>query len=156
MQKTCFFIGHRDADRTIVFPLLQKIEHCITADGVLTFVVGSYGNFDAMAARAVLELKKQYPPISLIRLLPYHPVDRPDTLPEGFDSTLYPVGMESVPKRVAIPRANRWMIDHATHLIAYVQHPASNAQNLLNYAKSRAQKHKLCIVQLFCGEENRS
>ena len=36
-------------------------------------------------------------------------VERPIPTPEGFDRTLYPDGMETVPKRLAIVRANYWM-----------------------------------------------
>ena len=56
-----------------------------------------------------------------------------ETLP-GFDGTFYPPGMESVPRRYAIVRANRYMIDHVDYLIAYAWHPASNAKELTAYA----------------------
>ena len=36
----------------------------------------------------------------------------------GFDSTFYPPGMESVPRKVAIVRANRYVVDHVDYLIA--------------------------------------
>ena len=49
----------------------------------------------------------------------------------------YPPGMEKVPRRYAIVRANQHMVDHIDYLIAYVWHPASNARNLLEYAQKR-------------------
>ncbi len=55
-----------------------------------------------------------------------HPFDRPIPTPPGFDGTFYPPGMETVPKRAAIVRANRYMVDHSDYLIAYAWHPASN------------------------------
>ena len=45
--------------------------------------------------------------------------------------------MEYVPRRLAIVRANRYMIDHVDFLIAYVWHPASNAQDLMEYAQKK-------------------
>jgi hypothetical protein len=42
--------------------------------------------------------------------------------------------MEKVPRRFAIPHANRYMVDHSDYLIAYAWHPASNARNLVDYA----------------------
>ena len=42
--------------------------------------------------------------------------------------------MESVPRKIAIVRANRYVVDHVDYLIAYAWHPASNAQELLEYA----------------------
>ena len=72
--------------------------------------------------------------IYLVLLLSYHPAERPIETPPGFDGTFYPPGMESVPRRYAIVRANRYMIDHVDYLIAYAWHPASNAKELTAYA----------------------
>ena len=49
--------------------------------------------------------------------------------------SFYPPGMEKVPKRFAIVRANRYMVAHCDYLIAYVWHTASNARELLEYAQ---------------------
>ena len=64
----------------------------------------------------------------------------------GFDSTFYPPGMESVPRKVAIVRANRYVVDHVDYLIAYAWHPASNARELVEYAKRRVKKGSLFIT----------
>lgn len=85
--------------------LADEVEHHITAHGVTSFFVGHYGNFDNMAAAAVIEAKKRHPEVTLTLLLPYHPFDRPIPQPDGFDGTFYPPGMERVPKRFAIVRA---------------------------------------------------
>ena len=47
-------------------------------------------------------------------LIPYHPAERPVETPPGFDGTFYPPGIESVPRRYAIVRANRYMVDHVS------------------------------------------
>lgn len=60
--------------------------------------------------------------------------------PEGFDGTYYPPDMECVPRRVAIVRANRYMVDHVDYLIAYAWHPASNARDLVEYALKKGSK----------------
>ena len=73
--------------------------------------------------------------MTLTLLLPYHPYDRPTPTPPGFDGTFYPPGMETVPKRAAIVRANRYMVEHSDYLIAYAWHPASNAQDLVVHAQ---------------------
>lgn len=133
-MKSCFFIGHREASEEIFSALTEAVEHHIVHCGVTEFIVGNYGGFDQMAARAVISAKASHPEISLLLLLPYHPAERPiETLP-GFDGTFYPPGMESVPRRYAIVRANRYMIDHVDYLIAYAWHPASNAKELTAYA----------------------
>lgn len=137
MDRSCFFIGHREADGSLRPALAQAVERHITEYGVTDFFVGHYGGFDALAAGVVRESKKRHPEVTLTLLLPYHPYDQPIPTPAGFDGTFYPSDMERVPKRVAIVRANRWMVDHTTHLIAYAWHPASNARDLLEYAHRR-------------------
>ena len=84
--KTCFYIGHRDAPDTIYPALLAEVERHITELGVGEFIVGHYGRFDSLAARAVKELKAQYSEVELTLLLPYHPAKRPIQKPEEFDS----------------------------------------------------------------------
>lgn len=90
-----------------------------------------------MAAKAVIAAKAVHPEIILLLLLPYHPAERPIETPPGFDGTFYPPGMESVPRRYAIARANRYMVNHADYLIAYAWHPGSNARNLVDYAQEK-------------------
>ena len=87
-----------------------------------------------MAAKAVIAAKEQHPDITLSMLIPYHPAERPVETPQGFDNTFYPPGMEKVPRKLAIVRANRYMVDHVDYLIAYAWHPASNARDLVEYA----------------------
>ena len=120
--------------RGILFSAYRGCEHHIVHCGVTEFIVGNYGGFDRMAARAVISAKALYPGITLLLLLSYHPAERPIETPPGFDGTFYPPGMESVPRRYAIVRANRYMIDHVDYLIAYAWHPASNAKELTAYA----------------------
>lgn len=110
--------------------------------------MGQYGNFDRLAARVLADSKMKHSEIILLLLAPYHPADRPVTAPPGFDGIYYPEGMETVPKRLAIIRANRYMIDHSDCLIAYVWHPASNARELLTYAKKREERGLLYVENL--------
>lgn len=116
---------------------MDEVEHHITEYGVNAFYVGHYGRFDALATSAVIAAKKRHPEVTLTLLLPYHLFDRPIPTPEGFDGTFYPPGMETVPRRAAIVRANHYMVDNSTHLIAYAWHPASNARELVEYAQRR-------------------
>ena len=144
----CFFIGHREAGEELLSVLTEAVERHIIEYGVTEFVVGQYGNFDRLSAKVVKAAKKRHPTVTLTLLLPYHPYDRPMPVPEGFDRTYYPPGMETVPKRAAIVRANRYMVDNSTHLIAYVWHPGSNAKNLLEYAQTRERNGMIHIENL--------
>lgn len=144
--KSCFFIGHRETSEEIYPALYAAVEQHILEYGVTEFIVGHYGGFDRLAASAVKEAKRFYPEVKLILLLPYHPAERPISTPDGFDGTFYPPGMESVPRKIAIVRANRYVVDHVDYLIAYAWHPASNAWELVEYAKRRVKKGSLFIT----------
>ena len=144
----CFFIGHREAGGEVIPALAEAVERHITEYGVTSFMVGHYGNFDKLAARAVIDAKKRHPEVTLTLLLPYHPFDRPIPTPEGFDGTFYPPGMETVPKRIAIVRANRYMVENSSHLIAYAWHPASNALELVEYAQRMGHRGLLHVTIL--------
>ena len=52
-MSTCFFIGHRETSERVLPALIQEVERHITEYGVTDFVVGHYGRFDTLAARAV-------------------------------------------------------------------------------------------------------
>ena len=148
MSGTCFFIGHREAGEEVLPALTQAVERQIIQYGVTDFMAGHYGGFDRMAALTVQRAKEKHPGVTLTLLLPYHPFDRPIQMPEGFDGTYYPPGMERVPKRLAIVRANRYLVDHSDCLIAYAWHPASNARELLEYARRREQRGLLRVENL--------
>ena len=144
--KSCFFIGHREAGPEILPALEAAIEKHISEYGVTEFIVGHYGGFDRLAARALVSAKKRHPEIRLLILIPYHPAEHPLETPPGFDGTFYPPGMESVPRKFAIVQANRNVIDHVNYLIAYAWHPASNARNLVEYAERR----NMLITNIAC------
>ena len=146
--RSCFFIGHREAPEDIAANLASEVRRHITELGVTEFIVGHYGRFDSMAGQAVIAAKREFPYIHLLLLIPYHPAEAPVDLPEGYDGTYYPPGMESVPRRFAIVRANRYMVDHTDYLIAYVWHPASNARELVEYAEARQKRGLMQVTRI--------
>jgi len=145
--KTCFFIGSRYATSVVQKPLDEAIERHIVNYGVTEFVVGHYGNFDLEVIGALRRAKKHYPKITLFLLIPYHPHDRPVEAPEGFDGTYYPEGMERVPKRLAIVRANHYMVDHSDYLIAYIC-GVGKSRDLMEYAKRREAQGLIHVEEL--------
>lgn len=147
-MKSCFFIGHREASTEILPALTEAVGRHTVDFGVTEFIVGQYGDFDRMAAKVLIATKEQHPEITLSMLIPYHPAERPVELPSGFDNIFYPPGMEKVPRRLAIVRANRYMIDHVDYLIAYAWHPASNARDLLEYAQKREHRNLISVTVL--------
>ena len=134
MMKTCFLIGHRDAPFMIREKLEKAIAAAIAEYGVTEFVVGQYGAFDKMAASCLAEAKKNHPELRLLLLLPYHPSERAAVLPAGFDGSFYPPGMEKVPRRLAIVRANEYMARHCDVLICYALLENSNPGKIMRIA----------------------
>lgn len=135
--RSCFFIGHRHAEERIYEKLLTAVETHISTYGVTDFLVGHYGDFDRMAARAVAEARRTHPGISLTMLLPYYPEDRAISVPPIFDGTFYPPDMELCPKRYAIVRANQYAIERSDYLIAYVT-GVGKSRDFLNYAERKS------------------
>ncbi len=146
--RSCFSIGHRDAKDSILPALIAEVERHITDYGVTEFVVGRYGQFDFLAAEAVKSAKRRHPNVILTYLRPYHPAEKPNETQKGFDSSFYPPGMERVPRKLAIVRANRYMVDHSDFLIAYTWHPASNSRELVEYARKREQRGLIHVTML--------
>lgn len=136
-MKSCFFIGHREADERLLPMLTAAIERLITEEQVSFFYVGGYGGFDRITATAVKRMKLQHPEITLMLVLPYHPAERPIETPYGFDGTYYPEGLEKVPRRYAIVRANEIMAKQSDWLISYVRHGSSNSRRILEYAQKQ-------------------
>lgn len=146
-MKSCFFIGHRETNITILPELIQEVERHITEFGVYDFVVGRYGSFDRLSATAVRDAKKRHRQVTLTLLHPYA-FDLPFSTSEEFDAVFYPPGMESVPKRLAIVRANQYMIEHSTHLIAYVSHPSGGSRTVLEAALARQKRGLMCVTNI--------
>lgn len=101
-----------------------------------------------MAARAVIQAKEIYPEITLTLLLPYHPATRPIKTPQGFDGTYYPQGMETVPQKLAIVKANEHMVQNSDYLIAYVAHPSQGSRELLEFALKRQRRGLIQVTNL--------
>jgi len=111
--------------------------------GMNEFIVGGRGGFDSAAVRALIQAKKRFPDIRLGMLLAYHPVGKID-IPDGFDGTIYPPGMEKVPMRFAIVRANMWAVENADRVIAYAGYAAGNSGKLLAYARKKG----VCVDEI--------
>ena len=145
-MKSCFLFGHSDAPQDIQSAIETAVQRQYLNYGIRQYYVGAYGSFDRLAASALKTVKKQYQDISLYLLLPYHPAERPVETPEGFNGTFYPP-LEKVPRRYAIVRANRYMIETCDSVICYVNH-IGNTRILLEYAQRRAKKGEISVENL--------
>lgn len=141
-MKSVTFCGHAEVANpdAVRSWLTATVERLIRQD-MRTFYLGGYGAFDRMAASVVWELKRSYPQIVSVLVLPY--LDREmDT--RGYDTTVYPP-LETVPRKFAISKRNEWMVDAANVIVAYVTHDWGGATKTLEYAR---RKKKLIINYL--------
>jgi len=149
-MNTCFFIGHRDAPQSLFPKLLETLEYLVTECHVTDFIVGHYGDFDRMAISAVQHMICSYPEKELLADLldPYLLEKTPGPLPLYFDHFYYPEGLEMVPRRYCIEKANQLALDQADYLVAYVTHEGGNAAKLLRRAKQIAKYGRLKVINL--------
>lgn len=140
-MSACTFFGHRDCPESIKPALSRSIENLIVSHGVSTFYVGNHGNFDRYVVSVLNELKSTHPNISYYVVLAYLP--RKDYGIQSYE-TIFPDGIESVPKRFAINFRNRWMIDKSDYVITYVNRNFGGAAKAKEYAK----KHAKAIINV--------
>lgn len=114
---TVTFCGHAQVSQSEkIEKWLYDVTQKLIEQGATTFYLGGYGGFDNLAASVLRLQKKRYPQIELILVLAYLNTGR-DT--SGYDSTVYPP-LETVPRRFAISHRNRWMVESADVVVAYV------------------------------------
>ena len=139
-KKTCCFFGHREVTHNIRPKLTAVIEKLITEDSVTDFYVGHQGQFDSMAYSVLKELKAKFPHIRYTVVLAYMPDERIKEL-YGED-TLFPDGMETVPKRFAISKRNDWMLKHSDIAVCYVWKVTGGAAKFREKAESKGLRIK--------------
>ena len=131
------FCGHREiAQTTEVEEWLQTVIHGLIEQGATTFYLGGYGAFDGLAASVLRKEKKNHPWIELILVLAYLN-GRQDAV--GYDGSVYPE-LEKIPRRFAILHRNRWMVQSADVVVAYVLHDWGGAATTLRYAKQKRKR----------------
>ncbi len=108
-------------------------QKALIQQGVETFLSGGQGGFDWLGARVVSELKKKYPNIKNILVIPYLNFNIRNK--DLFDEILYPDGFEKYHFKAAIPKRNRFLVDHAKYAICYVTHGWGGAAQTYEYAK---------------------
>lgn len=131
---TVAFCGHAQISQSEkIEKWLYDVTQKLIEQGATTFYLGGYGAFDSLAASVLREQKKRYSQIELVLVLAYLNTGR-DT--SGYDSTVYPP-LETVPRRFAISHRNRWMVESADVVVAYVLRDWGGAATTLRCAKQK-------------------
>lgn len=135
------FCGHSHFDRQAEYePIVLALFEKLIGNDPVSFYLGEYGEFDFFAYRCAKKYKENHPGTSLIFVTPYlTPEYQKNHLvyqKTRFDSILYP-DIETVPLRFAISHRNRYMVDKADCVIAYVQQSWGGAYQTYQYAKRK-------------------
>lgn len=125
------FCGHSQISQCqTVERWLYGVTQELIVRGATTFYLGGYGAFDNLAASVLRRQKMQYPQIELVLVMAYLNDGRDAS---GYDRTIYPP-LETVPRRFAISRRNRWMVQSSDIVVAYVLHDWGGAAATLRCA----------------------
>lgn len=100
--------------------------------------LGGCGSFDSFAYTYGKTYRQSHPHVRLVLVTPYPSPTTPQQRREasGCDEILYP-GLENVPPRFAIVHRNRYLVDCAQLVIAYVTHDWGGAYRTLRYARAK-------------------
>ena len=115
------FFGHKDAPDTLkpaikenILLLLDKYPDCM-------FYVGNNGRFDKMVISVLTEISENVPDLSYAVILAYLPKTNRILSPDYTKiPTIFPNGIESVPKKFAIPFRNDWMVKQTDITVCYI------------------------------------
>ncbi len=88
-----------------------------------------------LATRALKEIREVFPDVSFSVVLAYFPA-------EYIPDSIYPEGLETVPKRFCIDKRNRWMIKQADYVITYIRR---NIGGATKYAELAEKSNKTVI-----------
>lgn len=142
-NSTAVFIGNRDCYGVNTAHIREAIIHAINS-GITTFLSGGQGYFDEICATIVHQLKREYPNINNVLVIPYRNFKIFDK--NIFDEIIYPFDKleESyLSYRVAIPERNRIIVSWSSMAISYVYRNGGASKTL-----ELAKKANLEIIDL--------
>ncbi len=129
------FHGNAEYEQKII-SILEKNVGNSPAD----IYLGGYGNFDAFAYSCCKKYKQTHPKISLVFTTPYitpqYQKNHLEYEKTRYDSIVYPE-IEDKPPKFAITYRNRYMVDSADLVIAYITHNTGGAYATYHYAEKR-------------------
>lgn len=139
----CTFAGHREVYQAGIDAEIEKaINELLRTDDEFVFYTGGMGRFDDMCSSAVRSAKHQYSNlrISLLLVLPYMS-NRLNTdkayYEDRYDDIIIPTELAGVHYKAAITKRNRWMVDRAECVIAYVYREFGGAFETVKYARKK-------------------
>ncbi len=147
-NKTACFSGHRHL-KIDCAELRENLEKAITdliERGVVFFGNGGAIGFDALAAKAVLRLKEDYPHIKLVMVLPCPPEQQSSKWNKTQKRCYYDILKQADKVRILLPEyttseclleRNRHLVDNSAYLICYLRQQYGGTFYTVNYAEHK-------------------
>ena len=146
-MSVCALFGNRyvyeNIDNRPETVLIELIEN----KKVKRLYVGNNGAFDRMAIAKLESLKRKYLHIEYTIVLAYLPANANEQSGNIIADTIYPDGLELVPRRFAISKRNSWMIDQSEYVVTYVKNTTGCA-NKLKLMAIRKGKNVIDIAEI--------
>jgi len=145
-ETVCCFTGHRFLPRDELPGIERRLELVIQGlieKGVIHYGCGGAIGFDLLAGEMVLKLKKRFPSIKLIMVLPCEDQDKKW---QQSDKDRYRALLDSCDKAVYVTREykdgcmlqrNRHLVDHSSVCVAYLVQQSGGSYYTVNYAHRR-------------------
>ena len=134
------FFGHSNFIKTEAYKekILSLLEEKV-GDSSADIYLGGYGNFDAFAYGCCKKYQESHPNISLVFVTPYLSNNHLQYQKDIYDAVLYPE-IENKPLRYSITYRNRYMVEKADYIIAYVSHNCGGAYATYKHAQRKGKK----------------
>lgn len=142
-KHTCCFSGHRKISKSEILNVKQRLSEAIISaikDGYCFFGTGGALGFDTLAAQTVLDLKKNYPNIRLILVLPClsqtrnwkaADISKYERIKKKADKVVY-ISKEYT--RDCMFKRNRHLVDNSSLCICYLKEQSGGTAYTVKYA----------------------
>lgn len=137
MSKVCCGFGHREVFENISERISSAVRTA-AEQGCEIFYTGAMGRFDEMFSTEVRAIKKNFPNIKLICVMPYmtNKINtQGDYLYTLYDDILVPTELADVHYKAAITKRNQWIIQRSELVIVYTRRNFGGAYNAKRYAE---------------------
>ncbi len=137
----CCFFGHSYTPETVKPLLKNEIVKLLEEYAEVQFYVGNHGNFDAMVISVLKSLKSEYSNFTFNVVLAYMPGKKDEfAVGDPYEDTIYPEGLEMVPRRFAISARNKWMVEKTDMVICYKTWDGGGAAQFIRMAERKGKK----------------
>lgn len=152
-NRTVCFTGHRKIPPEQIDTLAQRLKEILIElikDGYLYFGAGGALGYDTLAAQTVLELKKQYPNVKLILVLPClsqtrgwstRDIEVYEDIKNKADKVVY-TSQEYT--KGCMHKRNRHLVDNSSVCVCYLTESTGGTAYTVDYAR----KNNLTVINL--------